>query len=67
MISKIILTLTILTLASANVHLNLKYKSILHGADELNERVAQEIYGHFRSPSFEKSDYRFKIFYETLK
>lgn len=67
MISKIILTLTILSLATANIHLNIKYRSVLSGADELNERVAQEIYGQFRSPNFEKSDYRFKIFFETLK
>lgn len=67
MIKKIILTLAILSLVTASSYLNIKYKNILDGVDELNERVAQEIYGHYRSTSFEKSDYRFKIFYETLK
>ena len=67
MISKIILTLTILTLATANVHLNIKYRNVLNGAEELTERVAQEIYMNFRSTNFEKSDYRFKVFFETLK
>lgn len=67
MITKIILTLTILTLATTNSYLNLKYKNVLQGSDELTERVAQEIYGHFRSTNFEKSDYRFKIFAENLR
>ena len=41
MISKIILVLTIITLASANLHLNIKYKNVLEGPEELTERIAQ--------------------------
>ncbi len=67
MISKIILALTIITLASANLHLNIKYKNVLEGPEELTERIAQEIYMNFRSPHYERSEYRFKVFFETLK
>lgn len=41
MISKIILALTIITLASANLHLNIKYKNVLEGPEVLTERIAQ--------------------------
>lgn len=67
MISKFILTLAVLSLVSANLHLNIKYKNILDGPEPLTERVAQEIYMNFRSPNFERSEYRFKVFFETLK
>jgi cathepsin H len=67
MISKFILTLTIIGLATANLHLNVKYRNILEGPQALDERVAQEIYMHFKSPHFERSEYRFRIFFETLK
>lgn len=67
MISKIILALTIITLASANLHLNIKYKNVLEGPEALTERIAQEIYMNFRSPHYERSEYRFKVFFETLK
>ena len=67
MISKFILTLTIIGLATANLHLNVKYRNILEGPQALDERIAQEIYMHFKSPHFERSEYRFRIFFETLK
>lgn len=41
MISKIILVVTILGLATANLHLNIKYRNILDGSEKLTERVAQ--------------------------
>jgi hypothetical protein len=31
-------------LASCNLHLNVKYRDILHGRNELNEELAREIY-----------------------
>lgn len=67
MISKIILALLVVSLASANMHLNVKFRDVLNGPQELTERVAQQIYLEFRSPNFERSDYRFKVFYDTLK
>ena len=65
--SKIILALLIVGLASANLHLNVKFRNILDGPEELTERIAQQIYLEFHSPNFERSDYRFQVFYETLK
>lgn len=41
MISKIILVVTILGLATANLHLNIKYRNVLDGSEKLTERVAQ--------------------------
>ena len=67
MISKIILAFLVIALASANLHRNVRYRSVLDGPEELTERVAQQIYLEFRSPHYERSDYRFQVFYETLK
>lgn len=67
MMSKFLLILVILGFASANLHLNIKYRDIIEGEGILDEKTAQEIYQNFRSQHFEKSEYRFKIFYETLK
>lgn len=67
MMSKIIFAFLIVGLASANLHLNAKFRSVLSGPEELSERIAQQIYLEFRSPNFERSDYRFQIFYSTLK
>jgi len=67
MISKFLLVLTILGLATANLHLNVKYRNIIDGEGALDEKIAQEIYQGFKSLHFERSEYRFKIFFETLK
>lgn len=67
MLPKIILLLTIVCFATANLHLNYKYRNVITGTEPLTERIAREIYMGYKSVSFERSDYRFKIFYEALK
>lgn len=66
MSSKILLLSVLVISALANVHLNIKYRSFLDGAHAFEELVAKEIYSQFRSPYTEKSEFRFKIFRETL-
>ena len=64
--SKFLLVAALLAVALCNVHLNIKYRSFLSGDGFFNDVTAREIYNQFRSPYFEKSEYRFKIFAETL-
>jgi hypothetical protein len=52
MISKVILILTIIGLATANLHLNFKYRNVLEGQEPLTQRLAQDIYMQFKSPYF---------------
>ena len=42
--SKIILAVLLVALATANLHLNVKFRNVLAGPDELTERIAQQIY-----------------------
>lgn len=67
MISKLILAFAFVALVSSNLHLNVKYRNVISGEEELTERLAQEIYLKFRSPYFEQSQYRFDIFYSRLQ
>ena len=64
---KFLLVLGLVTLCCANVHLNVKYRNFLQGAIEYNDATAREIYSQFHSIYREKSEYRFRIFAETLK
>ena len=65
--SKVILALLIVGLASANLHPNVKFRDVVQGAQPLTERIAQQIYLEYHSPHFVRSDYRFQVFYNTLK
>lgn len=56
--------LIILTLC--NLKLNIKYRDVLHGREELTEELAREIYSEFKSVYAEKSESRFEIFRDTL-
>jgi len=56
--------LIILTLC--NVKLNIRYRDVLHGREELTEEMAREIYSEFKSVYAEKSESRFEIFRDTL-
>lgn len=67
MISKLILALAFVALVSSNLHLNVKYRDIFSGNEELTEKIAEQIYMEFRSPYFERSQYRFSIFYDRLQ
>lgn len=50
-----ILVVGLLILASCNLHLNVKYRDLLHGRAELNEETAREIYSEFQSVYATKS------------
>jgi hypothetical protein len=62
----IIFILTILAVTS-NLHLDVKYRNILSGAEELTSEKTREIYYQEFESSFNKDIYRYKIFEETLK
>ena len=64
--SKILLVAVLLGLTLCNLQLNIKYRSFLNGDGFYSEVTAKKIYNEFRSPYTEKSDFRFKIFAETL-
>jgi len=64
---KILLVFGLVTLCLANVHLNVRYRDFLNGAGEFNDVLAREIYSQFHSIHREKSEFRFKIFADTLK
>ena len=64
--SKILLLSLLVTLTLCNIHLNIKHRDFLAGEGEFNELTARKIYNEFRSPYTTKSEYRFKIFMETL-
>jgi len=46
--------------------LNIKYRNFLNGEGEFDEKLAKTIYAQFHSPYTSKSDFRFKIFAQTL-
>jgi cathepsin H len=64
--SKILLLTALLAVALCNIHLNIKYRSFINGEGLFSESTAKEIYNHYYSPYTTKSDYRFKVFMETL-
>ena len=64
--SKILLLAALVAVALCNVHLNVKYRDFLNGEGLFDELTAKRIYAEFHSPYTTKSDYRFKIFCETL-
>lgn len=64
--SKILLVTLLVILANCNVHLNVKYRSFLHGEGLFNELLAKEMYSQYFSPYTTKSEYRFQIFMQTL-
>ena len=63
---KILLIVGLIALCQTNVHLNIKYRDFLNGQGIFSEAVAKEIYSQYKSAKYAKSDYRFKIFAETL-
>lgn len=64
--SKILLLAALVAVALCNLHLNIKYRSMLNGDSPFSQLIAKEIYNQFHSPYTQKSDYRFKIFVENL-
>ena len=48
------------------MHLNIKYRDFLNGEGLFDEVLAKKIYSQFQSPYTSKSDYRMKVFMETL-
>lgn len=64
---KICILLVLLGLASCNLYLNIKYRDVVEGKQPLTLKIAREIYSEYQSTSFEKSEFRFQVFYETLK
>lgn len=65
--SKILLLSGLLVLALCNIHLNIKYRDFLNGDLPFDELAVKKIYNDFHSPYTIKSDFRFKVFMETLK
>jgi len=63
---KILLILGLATLCFSNLHLNVKYRNFLNGVGSFDESAAREIYSQFTSVRG-KSEYRFKVFVDTLK
>lgn len=63
---KILLILGLATLCLSNLHLNVKYRNFLNGVGSFDESAAREIYSQFTSARG-KSEYRFKVFVDTLK
>jgi cathepsin H len=57
----------LLILASCNVHLNVKYRDVLHGRVQLTEELSRQIYSEFQSVHATKSETHFKIFEATLR
>jgi len=47
---------------SCNLHLNVKYRDVLHGRNELTEELARQIYFEFESVYATKSESHFEIF-----
>lgn len=71
MSKKISLILLILAVASvyvatANLHLNAKYRHVLNGGEKLTKEIAKEIYAEFQSKYHSKSEYRFSLFTQKL-
>ena len=64
--SKVLLITALIAVAFANIHLNIKYRDFLNGEGLFSELTAKKIYQEYYSPYTIKSDYRFKIFMETL-
>lgn len=64
--SKILLISCLVALALCNLHLNIKYRNFINGESLYSEAVAREIYNQYHSPYTTKSEFRFKIFAETL-
>jgi cathepsin H len=64
--SKILLVAALVAVCLCNIHLNIKYRNFLNGDGLFEEATARKIYNEFYSPYTTKSDYRFKIFAETL-
>ena len=62
-----VLFVGLLILASCNLHLNVKYREVLHGRVELDEELARQIYSEFESVYATKSESHFEIFHATLK
>jgi hypothetical protein len=57
----------LIILASCNLHLNVKYRDVLHGRNELTEEQARQIYSEFESVYATKSESHYEIFRDTLK
>lgn len=64
--SKILLIAALVAVALCNIHLNVKYRNFLNGEGSFSEVTAREIYSKFYSPFTTKSDYRFKVFMQTM-
>lgn len=64
---KIFALILLIGFATANLHLNIKYRNFVEGSQPLTQRIAEEIYREFQSTNYEKSEYRFKVFYENVK
>lgn len=63
---KILLVFGLATLCLSNLHLNVKYRNFLNGEGLFDESTAKEIYSQYTSTKG-KSEYRFKVFVDTLK
>lgn len=63
---KIFIALALIVAISANLHLNVKYRSFVQGSASFDELVIKEIYSQFRSPFTTKSEQRFIIFRQNL-
>ena len=66
LMSKILLLAVLLGLAICNLHLNVKHRDFLNGEGFFSELKARQIYNEFYSPYTTKSNYRFKVFADTL-
>lgn len=62
----ILSTILFITLVAANRHLNVKYRHVLAGHEQLTSEIAKEIYGQFTAKYFPKSEYRFSVFKAKL-
>jgi cathepsin H len=51
---------------AANVHLNVKYRDVLHGKAELTEETSRQIYSEFATVYARKSESHYEAFRDTL-
>jgi cathepsin H len=63
----IVIFVGLLILACCNLHLNVKYRDVLHGRNELTEELARQIYSEFESVHATKSESHYEIFRDTLQ
>jgi len=57
----------LIILATANIHLNVKYRDVIHGRAELTEEIARQVYSEFQSVHAHKSESRYEVFRATLQ